>query len=59
MKTESCKIGTVPMVIWQRDRRTPLKVGRIIRIKEHQGGKWSTVKVTRIDDGGYFMADRI
>jgi hypothetical protein len=54
-----CKLGTVPAVIYALDRRTPLEVGRIVRIKERAGDRWSTVKVTRVDPCGYFMADRI
>lgn len=53
-----CKIGTVPMVIFARDKRTPLAPGKVIRIKERQGDRWSTVKVTEVWESGYFMADR-
>lgn len=53
-----CKIGTVPKVIFAIDRRTPLEVGRRIRIKETRGDRWQTVLVTRVDPSGYFMADR-
>ena len=28
-----CKIGTIPMVVHSLDKRTPLEVGRICRIK--------------------------
>lgn len=55
--TITCKIGTIPMVIFAVDRRTPLEVGRWIRIKRDRGGKWETVIVTRVDDDGYFMGD--
>jgi hypothetical protein len=47
------------MVIAARDKRTPLEVGRVIRVKESRGAQWSTVKVTRVDADGYFMADRL
>lgn len=52
-----CKIGTIPMVIYARDRRTPLEVGRFIRIKRRRGGEWENVQVTRVDASGYFMGD--
>jgi hypothetical protein len=55
----ACKIGTVPTVIDARDKRTPLEIGRIIRIKEHVDGQWSTAIVRRVDADGYFQADRI
>jgi hypothetical protein len=47
------------MVIYKIDRRTPLEVGRIIRIKESRGSQWATVKVTRVDASGHFFADRL
>lgn len=46
------------MVIFARDKRTPFKVGKIIRIKEYKGSPWTTVLVTEIQPDGYFMADR-
>jgi hypothetical protein len=52
-----CKIGTIPMVIFARDKRTPLEVGRTVRIKREAGGRWEKVRVTRVDASGYFMAD--
>jgi hypothetical protein len=52
-----CKIGTVPKVIFSIDRRTPMNVGRVIRIKERRGGTWQSVILTRVDEDGYFMAD--
>lgn len=52
-----CKIGTIPMVIFAIDKRTPLEVGRRIRIKRTRGARWESVLVTRVDDSGYFMAD--
>ena len=45
------------MVIFARDRRTPLEVGKVIRIKQYRGSRWEKVKVARVDDDGYFMAD--
>jgi hypothetical protein len=54
-----CKIGTMPMVIHARDKRTPLEVGRVIRIQEEIGGRWTTAIVRRVDSDGYFQADRI
>jgi hypothetical protein len=54
-----CKIGTVPMVIFWRDRRTPLEVGRYIYIRRQRGARKEMVKVTRVDRNGYFMADSI
>ena len=53
-----CKIGTIPMVIFAIDGRTPVKVGRWIRIKEQRRSQWIRVKVTRVDPSGYFMADK-
>lgn len=54
-----CKIGTIPMVIAAVDRRTPLEVGNIIRIKECPSAHWTTVKLTEVWENGYFKADRI
>lgn len=53
-----CKIGTMPMVIFAIDRRTPFEVGRRIRIKERRGAHWTAIIIRRIDDDGYFQADR-
>lgn len=50
-----CKIGTIPMVVFAVDKRTPLEVGRIVRIKRMRGSKWENVKLTRVDSDGYFM----
>lgn len=47
------------MVIYTRDFRQPLKVGRIVRIRRERRSSWETVKVTRVDENGYFMADLI
>lgn len=52
-----CKLGTMPAVVHAIDRRTPLEVGRVIKIKRQEGGKWETVKVTEVWPCGYFMAD--
>lgn len=52
-----CKIGTIPMVV-RVDKRCALKVGNLIRIQEKLSGEWYWVKVTRVDEDGYFMADR-
>lgn len=52
-----CKLGTMPMVIFARDKRTPLEPGRIIRVKRLRGSRWETVKVNRVDASGYFQAD--
>lgn len=52
-----CKIGTVPKVIFAIDRRTPLEVGRIVKVKECRGDHWKTVKITEVWPSGYFMAD--
>jgi hypothetical protein len=52
-----CKIGTQPAHahIHGADK---VEVGKTIRIKERVGDKWHGVLVTRVDDSGYFMADR-
>ena len=55
----SCKLGTVPKLLYARDKRTPLEVGRIIRVKERRGDKWQTVIVREIQSGGHFFADLI
>ncbi len=54
-----CKLGTVPTVVWLHgtDAKT-LAPGKRVRIKEHVGGRWSVVTITRVDPDGYFMADR-
>jgi hypothetical protein len=51
------KLGTMPghAHVHGADR---VEVGRWIRIKECVGDKWHKVLVTRVDESGYFMADR-
>lgn len=55
-KAVSCKIGTQPFLV-ELDRRCPMKVGKIIRYRTHERGKWQTALVQRIDPDGYFQAD--
>ena len=55
----SCKLGTIPKLLYARDKRTPLEVGRVIRVKEARGDKWQTALVREICDNGYFFADLI
>lgn len=54
-----CKIGTIPMVIFAIDRRTPVEVGRIIRIRRQRGAAWERVKVTSVGlpARGFFTGD--
>lgn len=58
-RCQPCKIGTVPMVVYVHaaDRRR-LKPGFWARIREAENGPWAKVLATRVDEGGYFMADR-
>lgn len=53
----SCKIGTIPMVIYKVSCRGGLKVGRRAKIQRTRGAKWENALITRVDDSGYFMAD--
>lgn len=54
-----CKIGTVPMCVQVHGSDWRLiAVGKRVRVKEQQGDHWSSVLVTRVDDSGYFMADK-
>lgn len=53
----SCKIGTIPMVIFKVSSRGGLKVGRPAKIQRQRGSKWERVIVNRVDDDGYFQAD--
>ena len=54
-----CKIGTTPTMLVAIDRRTPVEVGRSIRVKKTLGGRWNTVLVTEIHPDGFFKADNI
>jgi hypothetical protein len=58
MQPSSCKIGTVPMLAYAVHGRDKMQVGQIVRMKFCVGDKWHTVRVNRIDDDGYFQADR-
>ncbi len=51
-----CKIGTIPMVIFAVDKRTPFEVGRMVRVKRMRGSPWETVVIDRVDADGYFKA---
>lgn len=53
----SCKLGTVPALVRVHGRDT-IAIGNVIRVKEGVGHKWIAVRVTDINDDGYFFADR-
>ncbi len=54
--TISCKIGSIPMLIYAMDRRTPFEVGRTMRIKKRRGAKWEHIIIREITEG-HFKAD--
>ncbi len=56
-KAEPTKIGTIPMLV-VRDKRVKLEVGKWIRVRYVEGGLWEHVYVTRVDDNGYWTADK-
>jgi hypothetical protein len=53
----SCKLGTMPALVrvHGRDR---IEAGRAIRVQECVGDRWHHVYVTKVNDDGYFFADR-
>lgn len=54
-----CKLGTMPAVVQLHGRDAPgLRVGRWVRVREVEGGKWSSVYVREVRPDGYFQADR-
>jgi hypothetical protein len=55
---EAFKLGTVPVLMY-RDQRTKLRVGAIVRVREHDRGEWIRAKVNEIQSSGYFQADRL
>lgn len=56
-QAKSCKLGTMPalVIVHGRDKIEP---GRTIRVKESVGARWTHVYVQRVEDDGYFQADR-
>lgn len=56
-KCQPAKIGTMPMVV-RVDKRSPVEVGRWVRIQERENADWQLVLVRRVDPDGYFQADR-
>ena len=55
----SMKIGTIPaLVLVLGTDRHRMTVGRYIRVKEREGGKWTKVLVDRVNDDGYVFASR-
>lgn len=56
-KARPCKIGTIPTVVLL-DNRSSLNVGNWVRVQYVENGDWEKVLVTKVQDDGYFMADR-
>lgn len=62
-KCVPCKLGTVPALV-VLDRRFKLAAGRRVRVQVCVGARhdrhapWEYVRVTRVDSGGYFFADK-
>jgi hypothetical protein len=51
----SCKIGTIPKVIFAIDRRCRVfEPGAFVRIKETRGSPWQHILLNRVDPDGYF-----
>jgi hypothetical protein len=53
----SCKIGTIPMVV-RVHGRDKMEVGKWVRVKYAEGGRWEEVLITEVRPDGYFMANR-
>lgn len=53
----ACKIGTVPKVV-RVHGRDQIQVGKWVRIQECAGDRWHAVLVTKVNDDGYWFADR-
>ena len=56
-KCRPCKIGTIPKLlrVHAGDR---IAVGKYVRVKYDEGGRWEKVLVTEVHDDGYFKADK-
>jgi hypothetical protein len=56
-KCSPCKIGTIPKLL-QVHGGDKVAVGKYIRVKYAEGGRWEKVLVTEVHDNGYFKADK-
>jgi hypothetical protein len=58
-RAKPCKIGTMPMLVHVHagdyKRMAP---GKYARVRYAEGGRWERVLVTRVDQDGYFMANK-